>query len=597
MPTAEIESIESEERRIEESMLEEGLLNANILMVDDDPVLVKIIGAQLRAIGHRNFNSVSDPYVAYEYIVRNPPDLILLDLVMPGLNGFDILKLIRENSAIQHLPVVMLTSSTDAETKLEALGKGVTDFLPKPIDSSELILRIRNLLTVKAYQDRLAYYDPLTGLPNRLLYMDRLDWAMKNAKRNRTQIAVLDIGVDHFRKINESLGPGAGDKLLKALAQRLLDCVRQTDVVSHVGGEELWRSISRLGGDEFSILLTSLATADNAGYVALRILQAMEQPFWVNDQELFISVSIGIAIYPIDGESPDVILQHASSATDQVKKLGRANYQFFSESLHKDSRRQLSLEMDLHKALERNELVLHFQPQIDQTRNRVVGAEALIRWQHPVLGTLAPDKFIPLAEKMGLILPIGDWVLKEVCRVAALCQSLALTEIEFSINISAHQFLLDSLAENIHQYLEEHALPSALLTVELTESVLVKDVETTAAILTQLRDVGVKVSIDDFGTGYSSLSYLQQFPVDELKVDRSFLTGLSQYKNAEAIVSSIIRLAKDLGLKIVAEGVETEQQLSFLRAKECSIIQGYYYAKPLEAEALIAFIKTFNRVL
>lgn len=597
MSTVGIESIESEERRIEESMLEEGLLNANILMVDDDPVLVKIIGAQLRAIGHRNFNSVSDPYVAYEYIVRNPPDLILLDLVMPGLNGFDILKLIRENSAIQHLPVVMLTSSTDAETKLEALGKGVTDFLPKPIDSSELILRIRNLLTVKAYQDRLAYYDPLTGLPNRLLYMDRLDWAMKNAKRNRTQVAVLDIGVDHFRKINESLGPGAGDTLLKALAKRLVDCVRQTDVVSHVGGEELWRSISRLGGDEFSILLTSLATADNAGYVALRILQAMEQPFWVNDQELFISVSIGIAIYPIDGESPDVILQHASSATDQVKKLGRANYQFFSESLHKDSRRQLSLEMDLHKALERNELVLHFQPQIDQTRNRVVGAEALIRWQHPVFGTLAPDKFIPLAEKMGLILPIGDWVLKEVCRVAVLCQSLALTEIEFSINISAHQFLLDSLAEDIHQCLEEHALASDLLTIELTESVLVKDVAATATILTQLRDIGVKVSIDDFGTGYSSLSYLQQFPVDELKIDRSFLTGLSKYQNAEAIVSTIIRLAKDLGLKIVAEGVETEQQLSFLRAKGCPIIQGFYYAKPLETEALIAFIKTFNRVL
>lgn len=597
MSTVGIESIESEERRIEESMLEEGLLNANILMVDDDPVLVKIIGAQLRAIGHRNFNSVSDPYVAYEYIVRNPPDLILLDLVMPGLNGFDILKLIRENSAIQHLPVVMLTSSTDAETKLEALGKGVTDFLPKPIDSSELILRIRNLLTVKAYQDRLAYYDPLTGLPNRLLYMDRLDWAMKNAKRNRTQVAVLDIGVDHFRKINESLGPGAGDTLLKALAKRLVDCVRQTDVVSHVGGEELWRSISRLGGDEFSILLTSLATADNAGYVALRILQAMEQPFWVNDQELFISVSIGIAIYPIDGESPDVILQHASSATDQVKKLGRANYQFFSESLHKDSRRQLSLEMDLHKALERNELVLHFQPQIDQTRNRVVGAEALVRWQHPVFGTLAPDKFIPLAEKMGLILPIGDWVLKEVCRVAVLCQSLALTEIEFSINISAHQFLLDSLAKDIHQCLEEHALAPDLLTIELTESVLVKDVAATATILTQLRDIGVKVSIDDFGTGYSSLSYLQQFPVDELKIDRSFLTGLSKYQNAEAIVSAIIRLAKDLGLKIVAEGVETEQQLSFLRAKGCPIIQGFYYAKPLETEALIAFIKTFNRVL
>lgn len=511
-----------DERKRELSILQASLQNACIFMVDDDPVLVKIIAAQLRAAGHSNFAHESDPQRAFKRVLELQPDLILLDLVMPGLDGFAVLTQIRSHQDTQHLPVVMLTSSTDGATKLQALERGATDFLPKPIDSSELLLRIRNLLTVKAYQDRLAYYDPLTGLPNRLLYMDRLGWAMKHAKRNGSQVAVLDIGIDHFRKINETLGPHTGDKLLKAIAQRLLSCVRQDDVVAQLQGDELSNSISRLGGDEFSVLLTSISSADAAGYVAIRILQSMEAAFHVAEQDLFISASIGIAVYPPDGDTPDELMQHASAATEQVKKHGRSSYQFFSQEVHHRSRELLSLEMDLHQALERQQLMLLYQPQLSHVSGRVVGVEALLRWRHPERGMVAPGQFIAMAEKMGLIIPIGRWVLNEVCRCQARFARAGCTDINFSVNLSAKQFTLDSLAQTVTQALTEHQVPAPRLILELTESALMQDVEATIAILNQLRALGVKVSIDDFGTGYSSLNYLQQFPIDELKIDSSF---------------------------------------------------------------------------
>ena len=580
---------------LEHVSLTASMLNASILMIDDDPVLIKIIRAHLKVAGYQRFSSVNNPMLAQEVIRRTMPDLVLMDIVMPGMNGFDLLEKVRKDSATKHLPVIMLTSSNDASSKLQSLEKGATDFILKPVDSSELLLRIRNILTVKAYQDQLTYYDNLTGLPNRLLFMDRLEWALHNAQRQKTAIAVLDIGIDHFRKINETLGPRAGDLLLQAIAKRFSDCVRQTDVVAHVGGEELWKNLSRLGGDEFSILLTSMASADNAGYVAVRLQESLEKPFVVDAQELYVTISIGISIYPEDGESADLLLQHAAAATEQVKKHGRSNFQFFSEAVHHKSRELLSLEMDLYKALEKGEFELYYQPQVNILTGRVEGVEALVRWNHPIRGLITPDKFIPLAERLGLIGALGRWVLEEGCSQCMKWAAQGLGLLHISINLSAKQFVMDELAASVAAVMQKTGMLASNLTLELTESLLMNDVEQNVQIMRQLKELGVELSIDDFGTGYSSLSYLRRFPVDELKIDRSFLDDVANDDVAGAIVQSIISLAHSLRLKVVAEGVEGEDQLNFLRSKRCSLIQGYYYSRPLQAASLASFVRTFNR--
>ncbi len=585
------------EKAQEQSSITTSMLNASILMIDDDPVLIKIIRAHLKVAGYQRFSSVNNPLIAFELIRRTMPDLILMDIVMPGMNGFDLLEIVRADPETKHLPVIMLTSSNDASSKLQALERGATDFILKPVDSSELLLRIRNILTVKAYQDQLTYYDNLTGLPNRMLFMDRLDWALHNAQRQGSAVAVLDIGIDHFKKVNETLGPRVGDMLLRAITKRFSDCVRQTDVIAHVGGEELWKNLSRLGGDEFSVLLTSLASADNAGYVAVRLQESLATPFKLDDQELYVSISIGISIYPEDGESADLLLQHAVAATEQVKKLGRSSFQFFSEAIHHTSRETLSLEMDLYKALDKKEFELHYQPQINVFTGRVEGVEALLRWNHPLKGLLTPDKFIPLAERLGLINAIGLWVLQDGCAQCMRWAAQGLGMLNLSINLSAKQFVIDELALAVSRVMQDTAIPSHHLTLELTESLLMNDADQNVQIMRQIKSLGVALSIDDFGTGYSSLSYLRRFPIDELKIDRSFLDDVGRDEVAGAIVQAIISLANSLNLKVVAEGVEEGEQLSFLRSKHCTLVQGFYYSRPLPASALFAFVKTFNRLV
>lgn len=579
----------------EQRLLRAVILEASILMVDDDPVLTQIIQAHLRASGYRNFASETDPHAALTIMEDAQPDLLLLDLVMPGVDGFAVLERIRQNPRTAHLPVIMLTASADAHVKLDALERGATDFIPKPVDQSELLLRIRNILTVKAYQDRLTYYDHLTGLPNRMLFLDRLEWALKNAQRSSNAVAVMSIGLGHLRKIHDSFGASVADALLTEAAERLLDSIRESDVIAHVGGEELWRNFSRLGNDEFSVLLTATDTPDSSGYVAMRLLEAIKAPFFIQDHELFVHLEVGIAIYPEDGQQASTLLQHATSARDYVKRQGQAGFQFFSRELQHQTRALLQLEMDLHKALERSEFLLHYQPQINPISGQVVGVEALLRWQHPTQGMVSPAHFIPLAERMGLIEVIGEWALKEACQQAARWITQGVGRFNVSVNLSARQFVLDDLAELVRQTLESTGLPPELLTLELTESLLLQNTDVKIQILEQLQVLGVSLSIDDFGTGFSSLVYLRRLPVSELKIDREFIIDIDTDETAQVIVSGIVNLAKNLKMTIVAEGVEEAGQLAFVESLGCDLVQGFYYSRPLDVVALEGFVGALQK--
>jgi diguanylate cyclase len=567
-----------------------GHKNATIMMVDDEPIMMEILQVFLEEKGYHNFIMIDQSTQALEVLNRENPDVLLLDLIMPKVNGFDILEAVRANPETVHMPVIVLTSSSDDDTKLRALELGATDFLAKPIDSSELALRLRNTLTVKAYQDQLAYYDSLTGLPNRKLFLDRLGWVIKRGRREKKLVSVMNIGLDRFRHINDSLGPKAGDSLLRQVAERLTQVIRESDIVGIVK-EEFAGSLARLGGDEFSIVLFEVNQADNAAIVARRILRSFHRSFVVFGQEVFITASIGIAVYPHDGEDTDVLIKHAGAAVIHAKQQGRDNFQFYSKEINAQSRERLNLETSLRRAIERDELELYYQPKIALHDGRIMGMEALLRWNNPERGLVSPAKFIPLAEETGLIVPIGEWVIREACRQNKAWQNHGVGNLKVSVNVSSQQFRHQHLRQVIQSALSESAMDPCWLMVEITESVVMDDAEKTVELLVDIRRHGISFSIDDFGTGYSSLSYLKKLPLDELKIDRSFLLEVPHNQEDAAVTKAIIAIAHGLGLSVVAEGVENNAQLEFLRQQGCDVIQGFLFSKPLPAAQFAAFVK------
>lgn len=419
---------------------------------------------------------------------------------------------------------------------------------------------------------QLAWYDALTGLPNRALLQDRLAQAMACAARNREQLAILFIDLDQFKTINDSLGHSVGDRLLQQVAARLTDCARASDTVS------------RLGGDEFVIVMPRIRAPADAAFLAEKVLAAIVRPYDVDGRELHVTASIGIAIYPDDGADGETLIKNADAAMYLAKESGRNNYQYFTEALNASAVSRMSLENALRGALERHEFVLHYQPQVDLSSGALVGVEALIRWQHPEWGLVPPDRFIPVAEDCGLIVPIGVWVLQEACRQNKAWQAAGLPLITMAVNVSAVQFHQGDLAEIVGDILAECGLDAGCLEIELTESALMKGVHSAAEALQQFKNMGVRLAIDDFGTGHSSLGYLRRFPIDKLKIDRSFVSDVTTDPDDAAIVSAIIAMGHRLRLKVVAEGVETPEQLAFLRQEGCDEAQGYHYSKPLPAD-------------
>lgn len=642
---------------------------------------------------------------------RERPDLVLLDVMMPGLDGFAVCAALRRQPGGQDLPILMVTSLDDPEAIDRAYQAGATDFITKPIQWLVLHQRIRYILrasqglrklrdseerfrtlvrsagsvilvfdsqgrvlefnpaaeklypfqqgkpvgadfmdslprlhdrpefegvlggesairaldgsehillwtvarftngegvttgwvaigqdiTLRRRADErirfLAYYDHLTRLPNRVLLQERLRETLELAKTRARSLAVLFLDLDQFKRINDSLGHRAGDVLLQEVAVRLQDCLRTTDYVCPASSDpSLPRDLlARLGGDEFVILLTEAHDADAASAVAQRILTVIAKPFLIEKKEIFTTCSIGVALYPHDGADMDTLLKNADVALYHAKHEGRNNHQFYSDARHAAAVQNIEMESLLREALARQELTLHYQPQVDISNGRIVGVEALLRWRNPALGDVAPADFIPLAEKTGSIVPIGEWVLRAACAQARLWRELGLPPLRVAVNLSPRQFVDPHLTALIAQILRETGLRPELLELEITESLLVKD--SVIDILLGLKRLGVRLALDDFGTGYSNLGYLRRFPLDCIKIDKSFVQEITGKNDERTIAAAVVAMARGLRLDVIAEGVETETQLAFLRAIHCEKMQGFLFGRPSSAEHITQLLR------
>ncbi|MES2356162.1 MAG: EAL domain-containing protein [Pseudomonadota bacterium] len=426
----------------------------------------------------------------------------------------------------------------------------------------------------------IAHHDALTGLPNRLLFQDRVSQAIAQAQRSHHRVGMLFIDLDHFKDINDSLGHQIGDRLLRAAARRLQRCLRAGD------------SVARLGGDEFVISAPTLDDENSVALIAGKVLDALRRPFLIDQHELHVAASIGISLYPTDGRDPEALMRAADTAMYYAKERGRDNFQFFTSQLNEVAQRRLTVANRLHQALERGEFVLHYQPCVDLDSGRVFSAEALIRWDQPQMGPVSPGEFIKIAEETGLIVPLGEWVLRAACEQLKQWRQAGYSTLRIAINLSPHQFRRPGFADLAARVLEESGVPPAALEMEITEGVLMLQNPENQAILQQLADLGIHLAVDDFGTGYSSLAYLQRFPIHSLKIDQSFVNGIEVDANDTAIVSAIIAMAQSLRLRVVAEGVETAEQVTFLKVRGCDAVQGFYFSKALPPEI---FIQMFDR--
>jgi diguanylate cyclase (GGDEF)-like protein len=432
---------------------------------------------------------------------------------------------------------------------------------------------------VNAQLQHAATHDVLSGLPNRMLLADRLGQAIAHAERRQKHFAVFVVDLDRFKAINDSLGHLAGDAMLKEVARRLASVLRKAD------------TLARLGGDEFVLVLNEISAPEDVEAVAARVLADIARPVKLSDLELHTSASIGISLFPTDGTNADTLLQHADAAMYHAKKNGRNTYQLFAPAMSAFAKERLELENGLRRALTQHQFVLHYQPKVDVHGGGVDSAEALIRWQHPTRGLTAPLDFIPLAEESGLIVPIGEWVLREACRQAYAWQTAGLRPMRVAVNLSAQQFRQKNLVEVVRSALSAARLEARYLELELTESAVMHDAEQSIEILRQLSALGVRISVDDFGTGYSSLSYLRRLPLDKLKIDRAFIRDVVTNREDAAIVRAIVALAHNLHLKVIAEGVETPDQLAFLRELGCDQYQGFHYSVPVPNNVLVEMLR------
>lgn len=692
-----------------------------VLIVDDDSAICLLCAEALESAGF-NTAECGDAESALLMIEDLKPDALLLDVIMPGMDGFELCAILRQQSSTLYLPILIMTGLEDVESIDKAYEVGATDFITKPINWGILSHRVRyihrscqsmkdlresefrlaeaqrlahlgnwewdletnamhwsdevfNIFGLDAettttnydrflesvhpddrntilqeiedsvqaqlpfsaehriiqsdgtervvvetakvwYRDdnavriqgtvqdvterkhaeekikNLAYYDSLTELPNRILFREHTQLEMELARRRNQQLTLLHIGLDRFKRINDTLGHAAGDNVLKQMAQRISNCVRGSDVVASFTEPRVDDDlVSRFADDEFIVLLTQIEDAKQAGVVVNRLLKTIAEPVLIGEEEVFITASIGIASYPADGDNVDSLLKNADTALSFTKKEGSNNFKWYDRQMHTRALEFLSMEARLNKAIESDELVLHYQPQIDTASGQLVGVEALLRWNDPVKGMIPPLQFIPLAEETGLIVPIGDWVFETACKQSMAWQQLGLDPIRIAVNISARQFKQFNLFNNIQSMISRSGVSAEFLEFELTESIIMHNAKESAEILNRLKDLGLSLAVDDFGTGYSSLSYLKRFPLDFLKIDRSFVKDITVDESDAAIARAIISLAQSLNLKVVAEGVETQGQLEFMKQHRCDYIQGFYYSKPVPATEIPNFIK------
>ncbi len=565
------------------------MANAKIMMVDDEPLNMEVLQVHLEDEGYNCFITVDDSTQAVTIMRREQPDVLLLDLVMPAVSGFDILQEVRIDAGLKHIPVIVLTSSNDADTKLKALRLGATDFLAKPVDASELALRMRNTLTARAYQQRMLHYDQLTDLPNRLYFTSLLSNSLNNLQDAVDQCALIVINIVRFKAINDSMGPECGDSVLGAFSQRMCKAfaVGDNQIVCNGPYSYLCHCVGRFGGDQFAVHIP-VDINDTDHVEVMQYLQSfvtsLEEPFVEQGQDIYLTVKMGVSIMSAETSGVKTLINNAETAMMHAKEHTNVNFAFYSPQMDTKARERLSIENGMRTAVEKGEIYLAYQPKLSVESNAILGAEALIRWMHPEFGMLSPGYFIPIAESSGMIVPVGEWVLRESCRQAVEWRLHGHTGFKIAVNVSVRQLFETNFVRTVEQSLADSGLPAEALIIELTENMLMEKAETSIIKLEELKELGVQISVDDFGTGYSSLSYLQRFPLDQLKIDQSFVREIKSFDDKMPIVKAVISLAHDLGLDVVAEGIETHHQLAHMKSLRCEEYQGYLFSKPISSD-------------
>ena len=574
--------------------------SAKILVCDDDQNVRLLTRQCLEAEGLVVVEAADGPE-SIEVFQEERPDLVFLDVEMPGMTGLEVCQRIRALPQGESIPIMIVTGSDDRRSIDEGFDAGATQYKTKPVNWSLLgrdvqyMLRASNAFNaLKRQEDRLrylAYYDPLTNLPNRRSFNEQLNRIIKRSQRRQSNAALLFIDLDHFKRINDSIGHARGDHLLVEIAKRLSLELREDDAINYLSetrqeSEDLSQvnpEIARLGGDEFTVVLSDVTDITHIEGVAKRLLNSLSQPIQLHSHNPVVTPSIGIAVFPKDGHNPETLVRNADTAMYVAKAEGRACFRFYDEEMNARAVEHLKMEEELREALRKQELELRYQPQIDYRSGEVVSMEALVRWKHPVRGMVPPNEFIPVAERTGQIIELGEWVMEEVARNCMHWESLGINNFRVCVNISPLQFNQSNLPKWISEFLDKSGLAADRLELELTESAIMNDAETNIAKLRELKEIGVALAVDDFGTGYSSLSYLKRFPIDTLKIDQSFVADLDSADGA-AIVDAILALAKTLNLRVIAEGIETEHQLGYLVQKGCDLLQGFYFARPIYPE-------------
>jgi diguanylate cyclase (GGDEF)-like protein len=571
----------------------------SVLIVDDDPGARMLLGAALEMAGFR-VNSAADGTSALTQFRSQPADCVILDVVMPGMNGFETCAALRAMPECRHVPILMQTSLDDMDSVNRAYTAGATDFASKGINPMLLAQRVKFLVRAKQTQDQLresearvrylAYYDALTSLPNRQHLLQILEQQVAWATPRQRGIALLILDLDHFSRINDTQGRAVGDLLLQEVSHRLQQCMRDGQRPPSFAAPdaiEVQDRVARTGADEFALLLPGVSSVDAAQIVARRVQQSLARPFLLAEQEVPLSATIGISLFPHDAADAQALINNADAAMHHGKQAGQGGTEVFKKSISTRAAHRLSLESDLRKALERGELMLHYQPRLSLGDLRVEAVEALVRWPHPQRGMVPPDEFIPLAEQSGLIVELGDWVLREACAQARRWRDDATLGWQVAVNVSGVQFRDGTLVRRVASAVGAAGIDSRMIELEFTEGALIEYTAAVSRAVRMLKELGVATALDDFGTGYSSLSYLRQFPVDTLKIDRTFVRDITSATGDAPLVDAIIAMGRSLKLSTVAEGVETEAQWHYLRQRDVRQVQGFLFCRPLAVDELI----------
>jgi predicted signal transduction protein with EAL and GGDEF domain len=571
----------------EGSLSRVSLTDSKVMMVDDEPLMTDLIHSYLEDAGYTRFVISNDPREALALLKREEPGVLLLDLMMPEVSGFDLLAAIRADRALRYTPVIVLTASSGADAKLRALQLGATDFLAKPVDESELVLRVRNTLAFRRYHHQLINFDAVTGLPNQRPFDRGLEAMLARRDLVGGKMALFSVHVPECRHLRETINQAAADGLAKAVAQRLSRFASALEADPMLAtSTELAPRTARLAADQFAVLVEGLSDAEEVAKAAQRLQAVLLEPVQLTPHDVVLTPWIGVAMSPGDGDTVEALRQGADLASTHARTKNGGAFAFASAEQNARSYERFRLGSQLHGAAQRGELCLHYQPKLDLASNRIVGAEALVRWQHPEHGLLPPARFIPLAEELGLIGLIGDWVIEQALRDLS-AWARAGYRLQVAVNVAKAQFESGDLCGTLRRAMFDRGVPASQLVIEITESMLMENVRGALAQMQELKALGVTLSIDDFGTGYSSLSYLKQFPLDELKVDRSFIADLPGSHADLAIVRAVVELGHSLQMSVTAEGVETEGQRRCLGLLGCDTYQGFLFSRAVPAKDLL----------